>query len=376
MLDTFISKNRENILVQARARVAGRCAPKATTVELTDGLPLFLDQLGAALRRMESGQNADHSAIEKTASAHGGELLRMGLNVGQVVHDYGDICQVITALAIEQETRISSEEFKTLNLCLDDAIAEAVTEFSRLRERGLASEETERLGVLAHELRNLINTASLTFESIRSGRVAPGGSTGVLLARSLAGLSDLIDRSLAEVRLDAGIDHLEVISVADLVEETAIGASLQAAARKIELTVAPVDPSVEIRGDRQILGAAIGNLLQNAFKFSTRHGNVSLKVRVTEGRVAFEVEDECGGLPPGRATDLFRPYEQRSADRTGVGLGLAICLKAAKAHGGELLVRDLPGKGCVFSIVVPLQRPSALPLAQKRDANMPVDTKR
>jgi nitrogen fixation/metabolism regulation signal transduction histidine kinase len=74
-------------------------------------------------------------------------------------------------------------------------------------------------------------------------------------------------------------------------------------------------------------------------------------VIVADGdRVAFEIEDECGGLPPGKTEDLFRPFEQRGTDRSGVGLGLAICLKAAKASGGRIHVRDLPGKGCVFSL--------------------------
>lgn len=361
MLDAFIAKNRENILVRARARVATRAAPKVGAVELTEGLPLFLEQLCAALRRATAGAGTDHADLESTAGSHGGQLLRMGLTIGQVVHDYGDICQVVTALAIEQKTPISSEDFRTLNLCLDDAIAEAVTEFSRVRERNRernrAAEETERLGVLAHELRNLITTATLTFETIRNGRVAPNGSTGLLLSRSLAGLSELIDRSLAEVRLDAGIDHLETLSVATLIEEIEVGAILQAGARKIELTVGEVDRTMAVRGDRQILCGAIANLLQNAFKFTKRQGKVKLEVRVTGNRVAFDVADECGGLPPGRAADLFRPYEQRGDDRTGVGLGLSICLKAAKAHGGELLVRDIPGTGCVFSIVLPLLSP-------------------
>src|SRR6185295_7332106 len=99
-----------------------------------------------------------------------------------------DVCQVITELAIEQGANISGGEFRTLNLCLEDAIANAVTEYARQRERTIADEGTERLGVLAHEQRNLLNTAMLAFESIKSSRVAAGGSTGLLLGRSLLGL--------------------------------------------------------------------------------------------------------------------------------------------------------------------------------------------
>jgi signal transduction histidine kinase len=112
---------------------------------------------------------------------------------------------------------------------------------------------------------------------------------------------------------------------------------------------------VTIEGDRQILAAAVANLLQNAFKFTPTYGKVVLTTSATADRVLFEVEDECGGLPPGKPEDLFRSFEQRSSDRTGLGLGLSICLKAAKANGGRITVRDVPGKGCVFTLDLPRQ---------------------
>jgi hypothetical protein len=322
-------------------------------VELRNGIPVFLDQLGDALRLKRSSDRVDHEELGKSARLHGHDLLRMGLTIGQVVHDYGDVCQTITELAVEQRSPIEGEDFRTLNLCLDDAIAEAVTEYSRLRERATAELGTERLGVLAHELRNLLNTAVLSFESIKTGRVAVSGSTAAMLSRTLMSLGDLVDRSLADVRLDAGIGRLEPLSVAAFIEEIEIAALLQAQARGLALAVMSVDHSVTIEGDRQSIAAALSNLLQNAFKFTHKHGNVCLRVLATADRVLFEVEDECGGLPPGGSDDLFRPFEQRGLDRSGVGLGLSICLKVAKAHAGQLHVRDLPGKGCVFTLELP-----------------------
>lgn len=262
-----------------------------------------------------------------------------------------------------QNLPISTDEFKTLNLCLDDAIAEAVTTYSFRRERAIEERGTERLGVLAHEMRNLLNTATLAFEAIRVGAVAVSGSTGQVLNRSLTGLCSLIDRSLADVRLDAGIGRLEPISVAEFIEEVEIAAAIQAKSKGFHLTVRSVDPAVTIRGDRQVLAAAIANLLHNAFKFTKSHGHITLSALVTDDRVLFEVEDECGGLPPGSAEDLFRPFEQRGADRSGVGLGLSICVRAAEANGGLMRVRDLPGKGCVFTIDLP--RSAAQPLVSE-----------
>jgi signal transduction histidine kinase len=353
VLDNFVHANRDAIIARSRARVAARTSPSPTEVELTNGIPVFLDQVGDALRMARSSGVIDHEQLAKSAGLHGSDLFRMGLSIGQVVHDYGDVCQTVTELAMEQNIAISGEDFRWMNLCLDDAIAGAVTEYARLRERASDDRGTERLGILAHELRNLLNTGTLAYESLKRGQVAIGGSTGQLLGRSLMGLAVLVDRSVADVRLDAGLDRHETIVVAELVEEIEIGASMQAQARGVHLIVVPVARDARIVGDRQILAAAIGNLLQNGFKFSRKGGTVTLTTRATDERVLFEIEDMCGGLPGGVIEELFVPFTQRGGDRSGLGLGLTICLKAARANAGEMSARDLPGKGCVFTLNLP-----------------------
>src|SRR6202451_32958 len=134
MLDTFIASHRATIIARVRARVALRTSPKASDLELKNGIPVFLDQLGEALRTERAGEIVNHQRIGESASLHGRDLLRMGLTIGQVVHDYGDVCQTITEMARAQEAPISGADCRTLNLCLDDAIAEAVTEYCRQRE--------------------------------------------------------------------------------------------------------------------------------------------------------------------------------------------------------------------------------------------------
>jgi signal transduction histidine kinase len=99
-----------------------------------------------------------------------------------------------------------------------------------------------------------------------------------------------------------------------------------------------------------MVSSALANLLKNAFKFTRPGGRVQLAARLENGHVLIEVADQCGGLPPGLAEDLFLPFEQRSVDRSGVGLGLSISRRAVKANGGKLCVRDVPGTGCVFTI--------------------------
>jgi signal transduction histidine kinase len=170
-------------------------------------------------------------------------------------------------------------------------------------------------------------------------------------------LIGLIDRSLADVRIEAGMQNVERVAVREILEEVEIGAAMVAREHGLQFEVTGVDSSVIVEADRQILVAAIANLVQNALKFTRPKTTVKLGASTTADRVLISVEDECGGLPQGSAENLLRPFTQRSHDRTGLGLGLAICLKAAKAIGGELHIRDLPGKGCIFTLDLPKQPP-------------------
>jgi signal transduction histidine kinase len=353
MLHEFITRNREEIIARTRAKVAKRTTPPATEVELKNGIPMFLSQLAETLRLATSGSDD----IEKSATLHGYDLLQRGFTIAQVVHDYGDVCQVVTELSAEMKASITSEEFHIFNRCLDDAIAQAVTEYARHRERSLLDQGTERLGHLAHEMRNILSTAMLSFEVIKRGSVGTGGSTAAMLSRNLMSLRNLIDRSLAEVRLEAGIRKLERISMAEIMEDVELDATIQAQAHGLHFSVTPVDRSVTVEADRTTLASAITNLLQNAFKFTHAHGHVALKTYTKTNRVLVEIEDECGGLPPGDPEEFFRPFEQRGPNRAGVGLGLSISRKAVDANGGVIRVRNLPGKGCVFTI----ELPSAVP---------------
>ena len=298
------------------------------------------------------------SEIGTAAGKHGNELLRNGFSVDQVVHDYGDLCQSVTELAAEKNAPVTVDEFRTFNRCLDNAIADAVTEFGRVRDK-LMSEEgaqaiNERLGSLAHELRNLLNSAILAFQAIKSGNVAVTGATGAVLDRSLLGLRDVIDRSLADVRLSAGLDAQRgMINVSEFLEEVQVSAAMEAKAHEITFKISRMDQGLMVEVDRQMLGSAVSNLLQNAFKFSRRNGVVTLTARAADDRVLIEVEDACGGLPDGKVEELFHPFKKSSKNRSGLGLGLSISRRAVEANDGTLTVRNVEGRGCVFTIDLP-----------------------
>ena len=210
MLHEFVTVHREEIINRCRSKVGKRSVPPATKGEIDHGVPMFLDQLVDELGR-EPSSTMDTKKIKKTATLHGNDLLRQGFTVSQVVHDYGDVCQTITEMAVELKSPISTPDFRMLNQCLDDAIAGAVAEYGRERDQSMDKGtvgETERLAVLTGQLRTSINTAKAALEAIKSERVGIAGSTGTLLDRSLASAHDLMERLVAEVYLPKGTKPL------------------------------------------------------------------------------------------------------------------------------------------------------------------------
>ena len=370
----FLSRNRPELIARCRSKVALRPSPRQNGEDLEHGIPLFIEQLIKTLQveqtaeplrsRQVSGPAGGGkpvaSEIGESAGQHGRELLQQGFTVDQVVHVYGDACQAITDLAVERSEPIEIDEFRTLNRCLDNAIADAVTEFSYqhdlLEAEKQATELNQRLGFFAHELRNLLNTATLALTALKGGQIAIGGATGGVLEASLVGLRNLIDRSLTEVRMAAGMPvQSQLFSLAYFIEEVRLSAGLEATVAGCGFVVSAVDQRLAIDGDRDLLFSAVGNLLQNAFKFTHPRSEVTLSAYASADRILIEVEDHCGGLPPGDAERLFEPFSQGGENRAGIGLGLSIARRSVHANQGTLSVRDKPGSGCVFMINLPRQ---------------------
>jgi hypothetical protein len=214
MLHEFLTSNRQLLIGRCREKVATRFEPTETPGTIDHGVPLFLQQLVETLRIEQSTdvREGDTAAkptqapteIGRAAALHGAELLRQGFSVDQVVHHYGDVCQSVTALAEEQETEISTDEFRTLNRCLDNAIADAVASFGSARQTSIdrqAETLQHRLVVFAAEHRRLIDIANHSFTAIKTGNIGTSGATGTLLAHALEELASLTDRTLPEIRL-------------------------------------------------------------------------------------------------------------------------------------------------------------------------------
>ncbi|HXF78170.1 MAG TPA: HAMP domain-containing sensor histidine kinase [Usitatibacter sp.] len=375
MLHEFLLVNRNDLIARCMAKVLLRPAHArigaSPRPRLIHGIPEFIDQLIATLKVEQTamplqghrtsgpagGAHTVYSDLSEAATLHGRELWLNSFSVDQVVHDYGDLCQAITELAYERKAGLSIEEFRILNRCLDNAIADAVTEFSYERDVAAAKVESsahERRAVFAHELRDSLHAASLAFHAIKAGSVGVNGSTGAALERSLATMSSLIERSIMDARAAAALPpRNELLSLADFIADAGAIGLLEARERQCRLVVSHVDPSLAVEVDRDLLMSAVMNLLTNAFKFTCHGTEVTLSAHPSAEHVFIEVSDNCGGLPPGSQQSMFLPFTQGSGDRSGLGLGLAISRRNIEAQAGTLTVRDVPGTGCVFVIKLP-----------------------
>ena len=372
MMYEFLSNNTDDLIRRCIDKVNKRPQRNASDEQLRTGIPMFLEQLtktlqaderlGAAAAMQISGASGgdenDDSEMGATAAAHGAELLALDYTVDQVVHDYGDLCQAITDLAVERDAPFSANEFRTLNRCLDNAIASAVTEFSFQRDCAIsdrhASETNERLGFLMHELRNSLSVATMAVAAMEVGQLSISGATGALLKRGHAAMQRLINLSLEDVRSEnTAAESKDVFSLAQFIHEARDAAQLDADTRGSALVVARVDKLLAIQGDRDLLLAALANLLNNALKFTCAHTAVSLTAYAEGQRVLIVVRDHCGGLPAGNAEKMFSPFTQRADDRSGLGLGLSIARQSIARSGGQLSVEDFPGVGCAFTMSLP-----------------------
>jgi signal transduction histidine kinase len=376
----FLKANEEAV----RARVVEKSSALAGVRPISEGpqsgLPIFLEQFVHVLEHMpteashldvdrggmvKAANDGDEPAlaaaaghsyeveVAKSAGVFGKELQQRGYTLSHVVHAYGAVCQAVTEIAIEKNAAITTEEFRALNRCLDTAIAGAVTVFHAERAEDATKRETQHLGFLACELRNALAVVNTSLRLIKSGTVGFAGSVGQVLDRALKRQQELIDRSLAEVRLrvDPKV-HKETASILQLIDQVIVTAEVESRLKDQTMKI-DVAPGLETEADQYLLFSAVSNLIQNAIKYSCKGGRIRIRAHTAGEQTIIEVEDQCGGLSSESPRDLFKPFEQQHKDREGLGLGLTIAHRAIALNDGTIDVKNLPGQGCIFRISLP-----------------------
>jgi signal transduction histidine kinase len=357
-LHEVLAAKRDEVVLRWKARVRGTLAPEAMPpLEIEDHIPAFVDEIVSALREVSGlsarGPSPDESA---TAGEHGIQRLRLGFSLDSVVREYGTLRQAILDTARETGAPPTPGELQVLFDTLITGIAHAVTEYSRQRDAELLRQANEHFAFIAHELRNPLSSAMTAFKLLKNKGELPAESRSVgALERGLQRTSELVDQTLQIARVASGIElHRQATTLTDLFEDAEGNALSDAESRGVDIrTVVEKDQRVML--DTRLVRSALGNLVRNGVKYTSPGSAVELRGEIANGRAIIEVEDHCGGLEPGKVEEAFAPFVRLDDRQSGFGLGLAIAKQAVDAHGGSIRVQNLPGKGCIFVLELPVR---------------------
>ena len=210
MLRDFLISHQSELVRICRSKAPSKIAPAGAPGVLDHGAPLFLQQLIDALADQPSVtaesafselRTSFPAVIGRSAALHGAEMLRQGYTIDQVVHNYGDICQTITEMAIKLSCAVEPDNFRILNGCLDNAIAGAVTAYAQGSQDASDDRDNksqERLTVLKQEYQRLVDIAIQAFVAMKSGGLGLTGPTGGLLMHALTELQLLSEQPADE----------------------------------------------------------------------------------------------------------------------------------------------------------------------------------
>jgi signal transduction histidine kinase len=349
-LPEVLASHRNEVMQRWLDQVRGTLHPLSMPrMELVDHLPAFLDQMIAALQCENSDGGLD------AAEDHGVQRLALGFSLDQVVREYGAMRTAILAVATDAGIQAAPRDYRVIFDCIINGIAGAVSEYSRQRNAETQRQATEHFAFVAHELRNPLSSAMLALSSLQANQeLDPTDRTVASLHRGLHVMHDLIDHSLRLAQIGSAIElKPEPIQLRTLLEETESAVALDAEAKGIRIDVS-LDGEHEIEVDTRLVRSALSNLVRNAVKFTHPGGTMQVRGKVSGGHATIEIEDSCGGLPPGDLEKVFSPFVQLDAGAgSGFGLGLAIARQAVDAHGGTLRIQNLPAKGCIFVLELP-----------------------
>ncbi len=361
-LHDVLAAKHDAVMLRWQAEVRGTFAPEAMPpVELTNHIPEFLDEIVAALR-VDAGLSSVGPSPEDSATAagHGIQRLRLGFSLDAVVREYGALRDAIVVTAREAGAELTFRELQVLFDVTITGIAHAVTKYTHQRDAELLRQANEHFAFIAHELRNPLSSAMMAFQLLKDkGQLPAAGRSVGALERGLQRASELIDQTLEIARVASGIAlRRQWTTLGALFDDIELGAVSEAESRGVELRVA-IENDERISLDVRLVRSALGNLLRNGVKYTTPGSIVELRGQVANGRAVIEIEDCCGGLPPGKVEEAFAPFVRLDNRQSGFGLGLAIAKQAVDAHGGSIRVQNLPGKGCIFVLELPIAFESA-----------------
>ncbi len=353
-LAALIDHERDEIerrwLARVREDVAG--APGIELTHLRDGMPEYLAGLAALLVAPRATFERDAREVwAKVAREHGVTRMRIGFDIGQLVHEFVVLRQVIRAVAVDAGVAIDGPESILADI-LDAAIAAAVQAYVEARDHETKRRQAEYVAFLTHELRNPLGTAMLTASLLRR-HVPQETRTLEKLERSHQRLSEMIDGVLLTEKLGAGTVESRPTNV-DLgqILDDAVEVARSAAERKgLAFRIASV-AGLCVHVDPLLTRTAIQHLAENAVRYAEKRGiDVAVEPRLDD--VVIHVRNDCPALTAEEVRTLFEPFERTPTPEAGAGLGLVVARRAIEAQGGSIQAAQAGSSGCHFWITLP-----------------------
>lgn len=275
-----------------------------------------------------------------------------------ITHPIKDLTEATTAVA-------GGELGRQVTVRSKDEIGELANSFNQMSaDLSHASDQRRQMTAdIAHELRTPLSIILGYTESLRDGILPPDVETFDIIHDEAENLSRLVQDLRTLSLADAGKLTLQwqFIPPLELLNTVAAKYRHQAEKQRILLTVEAKDDLPEIEGDPGRMEQVLGNLVSNALRFTPENGEIVLTaVQPDPAHLQLTVQDNGPGIPPDTLPKIFDRFykadESRQAHEGESGLGLAIARSLVKMHGGTIQAASPPGKGAVFTLILPLQK--------------------
>jgi signal transduction histidine kinase len=220
------------------------------------------------------------------------------------------------------------------------------------------------LGMAAHDLRNPLASIRGLAEFLRDGVVGPLSTDQLDLVKTIHGASQemllLVNELLDVATIEAGELKIapESSDVVELVEKAVYLSNIEASKKQTRIVFSAGEQPVRCTLDPHKIRQVVNNLLSNAVKYSPPGSTINVELGAAAAAFTIAVRDQGPGIPESERHKLFKDFGRTSVMPTGgeksTGLGLAICRKIIDAHHGTITAENLPERGCVFLVTLPI----------------------
>lgn len=252
--------------------------------------------------------------------------------------------------------RQSERQLSEATQLMSALASHAAVALSHARHIAEISLRAHQAAEVAHDLRSPLASVISLVQEVQDEAQEYGGQADARYSEMLVLLRRAV--SMAELLLDGRRGKIETVDVADALN--ALCQSLDRRARVSGVRVVPTVPAgIFVRIVHDELLRVVGNLINNALKFSPTNGTIHVVVRVVSGQAEISVRDEGGGIPANLLGRLFERGVKSSDERGGHGLGLAIVDRLVRDAGGRVAADNHPQGGAVFTVTLPCSTDAA-----------------